>query len=401
MKFLLPLLTVMLILLCANSFSQDSAGRAIVAIPSKYFDKVSKKADNLNDKLDRKTEKILSQLEKRQEKLRKKLYKIDSLAAKNIFTEADARIKSLEQKLQNPQGLTQYIPFLDTLKTSLQFLDKNKKLLADAKDMQGKLDGAMDKVKGLEDQFQKAEQVKQFLKEQKQYLKDQLLKYGSRLGGQVAKQLTKLNKDVYYYGRQISEYKETIKDPEKIERKAIDLLSHTQIFQDFIKKNSVLASLFRMPVDDPNDPAYLQSLAGLQTRSQVNSIIQNQFGSAGSGALQQAQANMGQAQSALQQLKDKAGSYGNKATDDDMPDFKPNNQKTKTFLQRLEYGTNIQSQKTNSLFPVTSDLGLTVVYRLNDKSVIGIGGSFKIGWGHDIQHIKLSGEGASLRSFLD
>ncbi|MEJ0105008.1 MAG: hypothetical protein WDO19_21745 [Bacteroidota bacterium] len=63
-------------------------------------------------------------------------------------------------------------------------------------------------------------------------------------------------------GQQVAEYKETIKDPKKIERKAIDLLSRTKLFQDFMKKNSMLSSLFRMPADDPNDPATCKVLQG-------------------------------------------------------------------------------------------------------------------------------------------
>jgi len=85
-----------------------------------------------------------------------------------------------------------------------------------------------------------------------------------------------------------------------------------------------------------------------------------------------------------------------------MPEqFKPNNQKTKSFWNRLEYGSNLQTQKTNYFFPATSDIGLSVGYKLNDKSIIGIGGSYKLGWGNGWNHIKLTHQGASLRSFLD
>jgi len=242
---------------------------------------------------------------------------------------------------------------------------------------------------------QKAEEVKQFLKQQKQFLKEQLGKFD------FARQLKKLNKDVYYYGQQINEYKETIKDPKKIERKAIDILSRTKLFQDFMKKNSMLASLFRMPADDPNDPAYLQSLAGLQTRAQVNQLIQNQVASAGANGMQQIQANVQQAQGQLQKLKDKLSQYSSGATDEDMPDFRPNIQKAKSFLKRIEYSTSMQTLRSNSLFPVVSDIGLSAGYKLNDNSVIGLGASYKIGWGRNIKHIKISQQGAGLRSFID
>ncbi len=56
-----------------------------------------------------------------------------------------------------------------------------------------------------------------------------------------------------------------------------------------------------------------------------------------------------------------------------MPDFKPNNQKIKSFLKRLEYTTDVQFSKTNSLLPNTANIGLGIGYKLNDKSIIGIG----------------------------
>jgi hypothetical protein len=38
---------------------------------------------------------------------------------------------------------------------------------------------------------------------------------------------------------------------------------------------------------------------------------------------------------------------------------------------------------------------------LNDKSIIGIGASYKIGWGDGWQHIRITNEGVGLRSYLD
>ena len=114
------------------------------------------------------------------------------------------------------------------------------------------------------------------------------------------------------------------------------------------------------------------------------------------------QKNIQSAQGVVNQLRNKLNSLGlNSGGDLDMPDFKPNNQKTKSFKQRLEIGTNLQTQKSNNFFPTTTDLGLSVGYKLNDKSIIGIGSSLKMGWGKNIQHIKISGEGLSLRSFME
>ena len=112
----------------------------------------------------------------------------------------------------------------------------------------------------------------------------------------MLKTLKQFNKEVYYYSEQIKEYKEIINDPGKIEKKAIELLSKTKVFQDFMRRNSMLASLFRLP-GDPNDPAYIASLAGLQTRVQVNNFIQQQVASGGPNAQAQFQQNIQQGQS--------------------------------------------------------------------------------------------------------
>ena len=84
-----------------------------------------------------------------------------------------------------------------------------------------------------------------------------------------------------------------------------------------------------------------------------------------------------------------------------MPEFKPNTQKTKSFLKRIEYGFNIQSQKTNSLLPTTSDIAITLGYKLSDKATAGTGASYKLGWGNGLNHISMSNQGIGLRTYAD
>ena len=314
----------------------------------------------------------------------------DSLLAKAKLGELKTKYGELKNKLKEPAIVgkaKQYIPKLDSLNTSLKFLNQNG--------IAGKVKDALAKTGSLQDKFDKAEEIKQFIKDRKEQLKQQLEKLG------MLKQLKQFNKEVYYYAAQIKEYKEILKDPKKIEKKGLELLAKTKFFQDFMKKNSMLASLFRMP-GDPNDPANLASLAGLQTRAQVNNLIQQQIAAGGPNAQQQFQQNLQNAQSQLSQLKDKVMKFGGGNSDDIMPEgFKPNNQKTKSFWNRWELGTNFQSQRSAGLLPTTTDIGISAGFKINDNSIIGIGGSTKIGWGRDIQHISLSGQGASLRSFAD
>jgi hypothetical protein len=375
-----------------HSFAQDSTK---VQIPSKYLDNVSSKASQLEQRLDKKTDRVLSQMMKQEEKLKQKLAKIDSLKAEQIFGNVQERYVQLKERLAAKLSAKKYIPSLDTLSTSLKFLQQNPQLTSHIKEGEQKVKNALGKVNGLEDRFQQAEEIRKFLKERKQQLKDQLTQLG------FVKQLKKLNKQVYYYSEQIKEYSSLLKDHKKAERKALELLSRTQLFKDFMRKNSMLASLFRLP-SDGNDPLAQANLAGLQTRAQVNNLIQQRIGAAGPDAMSQFRRNIQSAQSQISELKNKIIQSNGGSSDDIMPEgFKPNNQKTRSFLQRIQLGTNVQSQKATNFFPATSDLGLSLGYKLNDKSIFGIGASYKLGWGGGWNHIKLSSEGVGLRSFID
>lgn len=364
-------------------------------VPPKYFEQIAGKAGQLEQKLDKQSEKILSQFLKAEQKLQRKLAKKDSSKAKEVFGDPKQQYAQLQQKLSKTEKLQQYIPSLDTLGSSLKFLQENPGLQAITKDGPAKLKEAMAKVKGLQSQFQKAEEIKKILKERREYIKSQLSKMG------MAKQLKQLNKQAYYYSAQVNEYKALLKDKKKAEQKTIELLSHTKLFKDFMQNNSQLASLFRLP-GSVNNSAGAASLAGLQTRSQVNNLIQQQISAGGPNAQAQFSQNMQQAQTQINQLKNKISNIGGSSSDMEMPEgFKPNRQKTKSFLQRIELGANLQSQKSNGYFPVTSDVGLSAGYKLNDKSLIGLGVSYKMGWGENIRNIKITHQGIGLRSFAD
>jgi len=389
-------MTMLILFLFQNLSGQDIINSPSSDLTAKYINRVSNQAGEMNEKIDQKSSQALAQFEKTRNKIISKLEKIDSNAAKSILQQSQTMYTTLLNSLNSPQKrITQYVPFLDSVGTSLKFLDKNKDLLAKTGAIQGQLEGAMSKVGSLQDQFQKADQIKQFLDEQKKYLTDKLENNG------LTRQLNRLSKNAYYYGQQIREYKEILNNPDKIEQKTIELLSHTKPFQDFMKKNSLLASLFKMPTEDDNNPEFQASLAGLQTKAQVNKVMQDQIGSGGAAALKEAQGNVQDAQGLLQKLKDKMNSYGNSSSDQDMPDFKPNNEKVKTFLNRLDYGFNFQTNRSTSFLPVTSELGLSLGYKLNDRSIVGIGVAYDFGWGYNFQHIKISQEGVGIRSFID
>jgi hypothetical protein len=189
-----------------------------------------------------------------------------------------------------------------------------------------------------------------------------------------------------------------LNDPDKLEKKALALVNKLPAFQHFMKEHSMLASLLNMPGNISDNQTVGQ---GLPSRDQVMSAIQTQAGAAGPNVTSLIQQNVSTAQGQIDALRNKLNAFGSSGGDLDIPNFKPNNQKTKTFFQRLEYGSNLQTAHGSYYFPTTTDLGLSVGYKINDKNSFGLGASYKVGWGSDIRHVNVSSQGAGLRSFID
>ena len=396
------LLFILFIPILSLAQSKDSIFNA-QAISEKSILRIDTKLHSIEQSIDKKTTKSLQQLEKQENKLKHALSLKDSLAATQVFTASDT-YKAFTNKLKtateiNSKSLQEYFSNLDSLQTGLKFLNQTKSIQDRfPKEWSAKITSAGKSIEGLQSRLQQANEVKEFIRQRQQLLKEQLDKYG------MGKQLKKFNKQAYYYQQQLNEYKEMLKDKKKFEARAITELRKLPAFTAFMKKNSLLAQLFPLP----DNYGTTESLAGLQTRASVQSLLQQHFGSAsfsppsgGAGGGHYLQQQMQQAQGELTKLKDKITKAGGGSSDMIMPDFKPNTQKTKSFLKRIEYGANIQSQKTNVFLPVTSDIALTAGYKLNDKSVIGVGISYKMGWGSGWKNIKLSNEGVGLRTYID
>jgi len=369
---------------------QPDKGEAVLNFPSRFFSSIQHKTADLNDQLTQQTEKYLQRLQRREQRLYRKLYKVDSAGAKALFAGSTAQYSILGQRLANDTGGAslhlsgEYQAYTDSLQGMLKFIKDPKAA------------GALAQLKTLEGKMQDADQIKEYIRQRRQQIA-QYIQQHTNLAGLLGKDYQGMNQELYYYSQQVRQYKEMLNDPDKLEKQALAILSKVPAFQSFMKQNSQLAGLFNLPANY-GDPS---SLAGLQTRDQVSALINQQISSAGSGGAAALQANLQSAQSQLDGYKDKLLKLGGGSGDMDMPDFKPNNQRTKTFWRRLEYGTNFQTTRDNYYFPTTSDLGLTVGYKINDHGTIGIGASYKLGWGNGIQHVAFSSQGVGLRSFVD
>ena len=376
--------------LCQTAKGQGGNTLETSPLSEKVIAALNDKSNDTEENLDKATRKYLAKLQKAEAKLQKKISKKDSLLARQLFEGVNERYAALQGapgKVSKYGNI--YSSRLDSLTTALKFL-KTEHLSTP------QLEQTLSQFSSLQGKLNQTEAIKKFLNERKKLLKENLEKLG------MVKELKGFSKQAYYYSAQVREIKTLWEDPSKLEKKLMEWVVNSDGFKDFFRANSQLGSLFALPGGNTSTSL----MQGLQTRSSVQAAIATRFGS-GPNVQQMISRNVQAAQVQLTSLKNQlgklnSGSIGNSNGDVDMPDgFKPNAQKTKTFLQRLEYGANIQSQKARSFFPVTSDIGLSLGYKLNDKSAVGVGASYKLGWGRGWNNIRLTHEGMGLRSYLD
>jgi len=410
--------------------SLNKAQANLSALPDKWLSKLKSKYSGVNKNMAKENAKMLNRMNKQELTIHKKLATKDSVAAKSeyaTFQKKYARIKRLMAdtslgKTRNSSTLNTYLPGMDSLQTSMKFLKeigvRNQETggiqpptpkgelggipntsqytnqLNLSPDKLANIGGINTEMQGIQKQMQISQELNKLAEERKQQLKGLLSKYG------MENQLMPYKKQAYYYKQQMNEYKSTITDPDKLQDKVIGLVKDQQGFKTFMAKNSILAQLFPSQSSGAGSAA---AIAGLQTRSGLQQQMTQQTG--GAANMGSAQGLMDQqmqvAQGQLNQLKDKLSQQGGNSNSADIPDFKPNSQKTKSFLKRIEYGFNIQSQRPNGLLPVTSDMAATGGYKFNDHLVAGVGLSYKLGWGSSWNHIQFSNQGVGFRTYID
>jgi hypothetical protein len=393
-----------LVVLClfttsSSAQSADSVVGKALSFPSRLLGKLQSRTAKLNQQLTDQTTNYLQKMQQREDRLRKKLSGVDSNAAKRLFAGSQQQYAALMQKIKTDTGSRNtpltgtYMPYLDSLKGTLGFLEKNPGLVNGAT---GQLTGASSQLQAYQGKLADAGQAQAFIQQRKQLI-SQYISQHANLQGLLSKQTAGLNQDVYYYSQQMRQYREMWNNPDQLEQKALTLLNKLPSFQTFMKNNSQLSALFHLP----GNYASPEALTGLQTKDVVAQQIQGQVAAAGPNGASALQSNMQSAESQLDGYKDKLSKLGQGNGDMDMPDFKPNDQKTKTFWKRIEYGANFQTTHNNYYFPTVTDLGLSLGYKLGHSNVVGVGASYKLGWGNGIQHVALSSQGVGLRSFIE
>jgi hypothetical protein len=377
----------------------DSYNQIMNSISSKSIYEITNKYKRLANSIQDKSVQLLKNIQTKEAKIQKRQQSFDSIKSNELFDGAKNKYLELQTIIKGPidktvvNPLLEYIPGFDSIQSMIKFLNQpNLNLQGITSDKLQQLQSLNSQLQSLQSRLQQANNIQSFIKEREATLKSAFA------NKDLSKALLGYNKEVVYYQQCLKEYKAILYDKRRLEEKLLVSARHLPAFQQFMQKNSYLAQLFKMP-DNTNTP---EALIGLQTRENVQSLITEKISGAVSvNAGQYLQQELGLVQQQTGILKDKLSKFGGENSDMTMPDFKPNNEHTKSFLQRLEYGLNIQSEKSRYLLPATSEIALTLGYKLSSTKVMGIGISYSLGWGTGLNDIHFSNEGIGFRSYAD
>jgi cell shape-determining protein MreC len=440
-------LAALLCLAATASFAQsgDSVVNKVTSFPMRLFGHIQSKTASLNQQLAQQTQKYLQKLQQQEQRLQKKLYGIDSNAAKKLFAGSGQQYATLLQKLQTDTGSSHqkvtgtYQPHMDSLQTALAFLQKNQSALNQpalspstlnqpatsvtsltggsaaalttkvganlSPEVQAKLQASISQLQALQAKMQDAAQIKGFMAQRQQQIGQYITQHAS-LQNVLGKPYAQMQQNMYYYSAQVRQYQAMANSPDQLEQKALAMLSRLPAFQGYMKTNSQLSSLFSLPGSSSGP----QILAGLQTRNQISGTVKSQLTAAASGttnnnnssaAAPSVPSGLESASSQLASYKARLSQLGGGGSTIDAPNFRPNEQKTKTFLNRIMYGIDFQTTQSTYYFPTMTSIGLSLGYKLGKGNDVGIGAAMKIGWGTGFNHIAVTGQGVGLRSFVD
>lgn len=400
----------LLCLAVSTTYAQtaDSTAGKLLNYPTRFLGKLQSKLSGLNSSLASQSQQYLEKMARREAKLQQKLMASDSIGAKQLFAGSAQQYAALIQKLKTDTGSQhqqlsgQYQPYADSLQGELAFLKKNPQLLNNANS--AALQGSMSQLQAMQARLQVTTEANSFIQQRRQQIMQYLSQHSS-VQGLESRYTSGINQDAYYYSQQINAYRQMLNDPGKLGQKALSMVSGLPAYQNFMKANGQLAGMFKLP-SAAGAGCTAQPLPGLQTHSQIASQVQSQVNGGASGSpgggdgMGQIQSKVQAAQSQLDSYKSKLSQLGAGGTLADASGFRPNDQKTKTFWHRLEYGVNFQTTTSSYYYPTTTNFGASLGYRLGHNNVVGIGASYAMGWGSSIQHISITGQGVGLRSFL-
>jgi hypothetical protein len=358
-----------------------------------FLQELESKRQKVEALVSKSTEKYLQKIDRQEQRLRRMLGRKDSLS-RAILDVANRPAQLLAQLRNKADSLglngQDYFGRLDSIQTSLRFLEK-----LNGNPLQDKLQEGLARFDGMKQQLDAAFQVERLIQQRKSQITEQLTKLG------MVRELRKYRSVVNRYSQEIRSIKQELAYPDKLISRSLSYLSRLPAFDKFFRKHSQYASMFRMPGGvEPGDAT--PGLEGLQTRQDMEQMLQRkQIGGMqpGGGGMQN---GLGQVQQQWNDIKGKLEKLRQREVEDiDITRYKPVQGRRKTMWDHFELGANMQTVRSRGILPVTSDIALSLGYKLGKFGTAGVGVAYKMGWGDNINKIRITHQGLGLRSFVD
>lgn len=383
-----------------------------------YLRTVDSKMANFSNNAERSTQHTLDALISEEKSMQKKMAVSDPAASKRLFGYALDSLQRMKAAISGSTAKTghllagNYFPYTDSLRQTLAFLQQTgQKGAALNSKVNSQLSSSLGQVNALEGKLNTIAVIQNFIQQRQQLLTGVLGKLPQYTGN-----LQQLSKTGYYYSAQITTYKNTLKDPAAIERKMLDQINTSAVFQDLLQHNGQLAGLFVPRTAFARLPLTSNPVTGLPARAQLQQYFREhaptltdttdpvaqltkKFTAAGSQLQQTGGAPGGTAAPGLSMLPPGAPALPSSTSTIPATTTTPNTQKTKTFGQRLQYGIDLQFGQAVSYLPATSNFGLKLGYKLNDKLTAGIGVDYLFGMGTGWKDLHFTNQGVGLRSY--
>lgn len=282
-----------------------------------------------------------------------------------------------------------YVPQLDSLITSLKFLQGLEVVTSRIA-----LGQSLSKLEGLQNEFNQLQYFRAEINVRKEAIEKKIASLG------LKKTLAKYSASISKVQGHLQQLQNAYKEPDKVVGLAIRSLSQTKAFRTFFAKHSILSNFFRLPVEGESIDESL--LAGLQTREKTEKLLNERFGTSSLLAhSERSDSQMPGMSSFLTMAGIERGLPIHGGTEFDASRQNISVAAKNKLSKKIKFGTDIQTVRASGIFPTMTDLGLSMGYSPSKVLTVGIGVSGRMGWGDQATGLKITGQGASLRSFTE
>lgn len=196
--------TIIILLFSISLNAQQSIEPTLI---DEYLNSTKQKSRKISEDIDKTTNKYLNKLDKLEKKILRKIK--DSSINQNKF-------------INKAKDLQDYNPDIDTINTVVQFFKNvNPELTINL------LKEHSESFNSLTNSLQTSADVDGYISERIQYLKS--LVNLNELDKGLLKEFKELNKIKFYYSQEIQEFKELLKDRQKVERKLLKVMAGDKV----------------------------------------------------------------------------------------------------------------------------------------------------------------------------